>query len=283
MQSQTLRGTLLPIALIIVAGCRAEDPVPRLLKERLEAVLDLGRKEPTPDELRDALLRQLRGTSLPQEGHAPSGTAPFPSRETINDFYTTHGHRLIWSDGAGKIVPVTTTLHEALRHAGDHGLVPEDYAVSRLEALEKEIRKGGSDERAATRAADFDLLATTAFFRYATDVSTGRVHPDEVESDWHTKPLELDLVKALDEALTLNDLAKLLEALPPPHPGYARLRQSLAKLREIEAAGGWPTVPPGPKLGLGSRGSRVALLRQRLSEGSSGHANRAPATAPSRS
>jgi hypothetical protein len=32
-------------------------------------------------------------------------------------------------------------------------------------------------------------------------VSTGRIHPDEVESDWHTNPPELNVVEALDAAL----------------------------------------------------------------------------------
>jgi len=55
-----------------------------------------------------------------------------------------------------------------------------------------------------------------------------------------------------------------LEHAPPQHPGYARLRTALPGLREIEAKGGWPLIPDGPKLARGSRSPRVALLRQRL-------------------
>ena len=252
---QSGRAALLVFLTLVAAGCRGEDPLPQRLKERLASVFDAGAKDPTPDELRQALVRQLR---------VAPGTVP--SRETINDFYAQHGHRLIWSDGSGKAAPATTTLLEALRRAEDHGLNPAEYASERLDALAKQIGEGGSDERAAATLADFDLLLTTAFFRYASDVSTGRVHPDEVQKDWHTNPPELDLAKALDEALARNNLATLLESLPPPHPGYARLRQSLRNLREVEAAGGWPTIPPGPKLASGSTGPRVAMLRRRLSE-----------------
>jgi len=265
-----MRRSLLLVALVIVAGCGADDPVPARLKARLDSVLDIARKEPTPDEVRDALLRQLRQAPLPDAEHAPSGTTPFPSRETIRDFYARHADHLVWSDGTHGTVTQTATLLGALRSAGDHGLVPQDYAVERLEALEREIRAKGRDDRAAERLADFDLLATTAFFRYASDLSTGRIHPDEVQRDWHTNPPELDLVKALEDALARGDLARLIASLPPPHPGYARLCQGLGKLREIEAAGGWSTIPPGAKIGPGSRGERVALLRHRLGDSSPG-------------
>jgi murein L,D-transpeptidase YcbB/YkuD len=58
----------------------------------------------------------------------------------------------------------------------------------------------------------------------------------------------------------------VLEALPPPHAGYARLHDALKDLRELGAAGGWPSIPEGPTLEAGSLGPRVDLLRQRLFE-----------------
>jgi murein L,D-transpeptidase YcbB/YkuD len=105
---------------------------------------------------------------------------------------------------------------------------------------------------------------TAALFRYASDLSSGRLQPQEVEEDWHTRPPDLDLVAALHDAIGKDTLESLLESLPPPHPGYERLRETLAKLREVEAQGGWPTVPEGPKLERGARGPRVSRLRQRL-------------------
>ena len=234
MRTWTARAVVLP-AMIVVASCSAGDPVPKRLQERLASVFDTGPKAPTSDELRDALVRQLRV--------APATGEAFPSRATIEDFYTRHGHRLVWSDASGKLVPATATLLDALRRAGDHGLVADDYGVGRLDALEKEISGAAKEPRAADRLADFDLLATTALFRYASDLSTGRLHPDEVAKDWRTNPPELDVVHHVDAAIASGDLAMLLHELPPPHPGYARLQQALVKLREIEASGGWPSDP----------------------------------------
>jgi len=247
MSKPVWRRAILPV-LIILSACGAEDPIPRRVKARLESIFENGPKEPTPDEVRVALLRQLRTA------------AAFPSRKSIDDFYAKHGHRLVWSDPSGKLLPTGTALLDALRRAGDHGLNPDDYAVDRLDSLQKGMASGGAE-----RLADFDLLLTSAFFRYASDLSTGRLHPDEVQSGWHTNPTELDVAAALDEALAKNDLTKLLESLPPPHPGYARLRQSLLKLREIDAAGGWPEIPKGPKK-VGPSDPRSALLQKRLDQ-----------------
>ncbi|HET6224370.1 MAG TPA: L,D-transpeptidase family protein, partial [Dongiaceae bacterium] len=47
-------------------------------------------------------------------------------------------------------------------------------------------------------------------------------------------------------------------------PGFWRLRAALPGYRAIAVAGGWPSVPAGPKLELGARDPRVEALRARL-------------------
>lgn len=243
--------------LILLGGCRGSEPFPDRMKARLQSVFDTH-DEPTPDEVRAALSRELRVT--------PEGGSAFPSRQTIDEFYTKRTYRPAWFDDTGKLLTETTALLEALSSADAHGLDPADYSVDRLRTLEKEIREGRDDEAAATRLADFDLLATAAFLRYASDVSTGRLHPDEVAKEWHTNSPEIDPAAGLSDALAQHDLARLIESLPPPHPGYARLCKSLAELRQIEAAGGWTTIPPGPKMKTGSRDPRWALVQERLGQ-----------------
>jgi murein L,D-transpeptidase YcbB/YkuD len=227
MQFRKSRGALLFTGLVLAAACGREQPTPAQLQARLASLLH---DEPSPDAKR------------------------------IDAFYAAHAHRLVWSDANGKPTRAAATLIAALRRAGEHGLNPEDYAASRLEALDKELRSDGSAERLT----NFDLLATIGCFRYASDLSTGRVHPDEVKSEWKSEAPALDIGKPLDAALAGKDIARFLESLPPQHPGYARLRQALAKLREIEAAGGWPVIPAGQKMKSGSTDPRVAQLRRRL-------------------
>ncbi len=254
------------VVLLAAADCGPCGPIPKRLEARLKSVADVGRPDLSRDEVEQALARQLRVAPVPAEGGENLSNPVFPTRETLTEFYVNNGHRLAWCDDSGRILPSTTTLLDALRRAGEHGLNPEDYALSRLDLLGAQIGKAPLDDAAVARLADFDLLMTAAFFRYASDLSTGRVHPDEIRNDWHTNLPDLDPLTKLDRALEGDNLPQLLGTLPPPHPGYARLREALKGLHEIEAAGGWPAIPDGPKLEPGSRGPRVLLLRQRLSE-----------------
>jgi murein L,D-transpeptidase YcbB/YkuD len=253
------------IVLLAAPSCSSPDPIPHRLVERLKSAAGVD-KNLTPDEVEQALTREMRTVPVPAEGAAHQPGKVFPTRETLATFYEQNGNRLAWCDDAGKVLPSTTTLLETLRRAGDHGLDPEDYALSRLDVLREKIGQGDLDDAAVARLADFDLLMTAAFFRYASDLSTGRLHPDEIRDDWHTSSTELDPLTGLGEVRESGKLAELLDALPPPHAEYASLCKALKELRQVEAAGGWPVIPEGPKLAQGSRGPRVALLRQRLAQ-----------------
>lgn len=254
------------VVLFAAAACGPRGPIPRRLEARLKAGAEVERPDLSRDEVQQALGRQLREAPVPAGGGENLSNPVFPTRETLTEFYANNGHRLAWCDDSGRILPSTTTLLDALRRADEHGLDPEDYALSRLDLLEAQIGKPPLDDAAVARLADFDLLMTAAFFRYASDLSTGRVHPDEIRNDWHTNLPDLDPLTKLDRALEGDNLPQLLGTLPPPHAGYARLREALKGLHEVEAAGGWRAIPGGPKLEPGSGGPRVFLLRQRLFE-----------------
>ncbi len=264
---RSVLGRAWPVLLVVlVAACGPRDTIPGRLEARLKSFGDGGRPDLSRDEVQQALARQLRSAPVPAEGGVNRSNPVFPTRDTLREFYANNGQRLAWCDDSGGLLPSTKTLLDALRRAGEHGLDPEDYALSRLDLLGTQIGKPPFDDAAVARLADFDLLMTAAFFRYAADLSTGRVHPDEIRNDWHTNPPELDPLTKLDQARKDGTLAELLEALPPPHAGYARLREALRGLRQVEAAGGWPAIPDGPELGPGSRGPRVLILRKRLAE-----------------
>lgn len=245
-----LASLLLIPVLCATSACRHGEGGQKPFQKRLESLLNALRPGPSPDEVSQALSRQLRTTSTP---------GAFPTRETLEHFYRGQGDRLAWCDESGTILPRTRIVLEALRDAGEQGLDPADYAPDRLEALQSAIAR-----KDVSRLADFDLLVTGTFFRYASDLSTGRVHPDEVRSDWHTNSPEIDYVDVLSRSLEKDEIRELLEALAPPHRGYARLREALGPLRAAAAAGGWPVIPEGPSIGSGSHGPRVALLRRRL-------------------
>jgi murein L,D-transpeptidase YcbB/YkuD len=259
--------------LLSTAGlaCRSGQEIANRIEEILGGVSDRGgRSEPDRDEIRQALERQLRTAPVPAQGADRPSSPAFPTRRTLVDFYARRAQRLAWCSESGGILPEAEALLKALRNAGDDGLDPGLYAVAQLERLRDAMGARGGAEAPVTQWADFDLLMTTAFFRYASDLTTGRVHPDEIRSEWMTEPPELDLAGALDGALADHSLPKLLESLPPPHPGYDRLRDALKELRRTAGDGGWPAIPAGPALKKGARGERVALLKKRLGTASEG-------------
>jgi len=260
------RLPVLLAVLLATSDCSSSKSPPRYLEERLTSIVDVKTPDLSRDEVQQALARQMRVAPVPAKGGANLSNPVFPTRETLTTFYANNGHRLAWSDDSGKLLPSTRTLLDALRRAGEHGLDPQDYALDRLDLLSAQVGAGPLDDATVARLADFDLLMTAAFLRYASDLSTGRVHPDEIRNDWHTNPPELDPLTKLDEAFEGDKLAELLEDLPPPHTGYVRLREALQGLREVQAAGGWMAIPDGPTLKMGSREPRVLLLRQRLSQ-----------------
>ena len=265
--------------LLLGAACRTDRPIQRVLEARLKSLADLGKPDLSSDDLRQALARQLRATPKGAKEGPGAAKPAFPTRNTLQDFYADNAYRLAWFEDTGRSRPSSKIFLEALRRAGEHGLDPEDYYLSDLQRRQERIGKAPLDESAATSLADFDLLMTSSFFRYASDLSTGRVHPDEIRNDWRTNPPDLDVLKMLGQALRTNKLPELLESLPPPQADYARLREGLRELREIKAAGGWPVIPAGPELRPGSRGERVSLLRRRLAERAGGKGGSRPASA----
>ncbi|MDQ7250714.1 L,D-transpeptidase family protein [Dongia sedimenti] len=60
------------------------------------------------------------------------------------------------------------------------------------------------------------------------------------------------------------DRLTLLRDALPVDPGFWRLRDAFSAYRALAAAGGWGSVPDGPKLDLGAAGPRVDALRRRL-------------------
>ena len=77
------------------------------------------------------------------------------------------------------------------------------------------------------------------------------------------------------------DLQALLRETLPVDPGFWRLRDAFSAYRALAAAGGWGSVPDGPKLELGAAGPRVDALRRRL-VATADLAPTAPATGASR-
>jgi murein L,D-transpeptidase YcbB/YkuD len=180
--------------------------------------------------------------------------SPLP-REALERFYQAEQFQPVWLGPEGPNRRARL-LYERLRQARSEGLVPQHYLLERIEPL-----WSSTGQRAM---ACLELLLSSAFFDYVRDVRRGRFEPAEVAPLWHIEPVAVDSVNMLRLALVADDFAAALDALPPEHPAYRRLRKALARYRALEAQGGWPELPSGPTLRPGEQDPRVRLLRRRL-------------------
>ena len=154
----------------------------------------------------------------------------------LREFYTPIRFEPVWGPDPGGVARAALAL-EALLGARDHGLVPAHYGLGPL----RRRAEPATPEAAVQR----ELLLTDALLRYAVDLRTGRLRPAAAQPDWGIPaPEREDPVRELAEAVEAGTLASWLEALPPPHQGYARL---VTALRELHAAADRPGGRAGPR------------------------------------
>ena len=180
-------------------------------------------------------------------------------------FYERRGYLPAWSDDSGPVVLVDELI-EAIDQADREGFRPADYHLDGLQATLAEVRRNQKNRSPLNprRLADLDLLATDAFLILGSHYLAGRINPETIDPEWMANRREADLADVLQKALDAGRIKGALEELLPQQPGYGRLKEALLHYRRLAADGGWPQVPEGPKMQPGDRGSRVAVLRERL-------------------
>ncbi|MDP9103582.1 MAG: L,D-transpeptidase family protein, partial [Pseudomonadota bacterium] len=145
------------------------------------------------------------------------------------------------------------TILATLQDAESHGFRPGEFLPPELSSLM-------SSPNPADRARGDTLLR--AYIRYARAQHGLRI--SNWPKNWALRPAPYDAEADFNFAVSQDRLAQWIETLPPPFDRYRLLKAALVKYRAIEAAGGWPTIDPGPELKLGATGPRVAALRKRL-------------------
>lgn len=207
-------------------------------------------------------VQELIRTRLEAEGAAPvlvAGGEAIHAAAALPRFYEARGYAPAWSRDGVATDGVAVLLREIGR-SREEGLRPADYHLDRIRALDRSVRSTGNPRALA----DLDLLVTDAFMVLGSHYLAGRVNPATIDAEWYANRREADFARRLQQALDDDDVGTALRSLLPPQPGYARLRQALARYRAVAAAGGWPRVAEGPTLHPGEAGDRVAALRARL-------------------
>lgn len=165
----------------------------------------------------------------------------------LRAFYQPRGWRPAWMDSADKLISTLASAdQEGLRTDGLH-----------LAAINQRRAAGGT-----SGLAEQDLLLTDALLRYAFAMRGQRVDPTRLEEDWFLPTPSFDPLAFLQEHA--RDMTSALRGLQPPFAGYQLLRQKLAELKAIAAAGDWPKVPVGATIKPGDTDERIPAVRARL-------------------
>jgi len=202
----------------------------------------------------DALRQRIEELGL--ESAPTIDGEPIAATTLIPALYQQREYELAWTEGMMK------ELLERVVRSVDDGLTPDDFHAAQLGARIDRVSK---DSDPAFRA-DTELLFTDALARLAITLKYGKLDPSNLDPAWNfSRNLEMkDPVKVVNDALTSGAVVEFLESMDPTSEHYDRLRQALVVYRELQADGGWSTIPSGPVLEVESVDPRAKILRKRL-------------------
>jgi len=176
--------------------------------------------------------------------------------DPVARFYKAHEFKAAWNRDA---VP---QVIQAIQGVYADGLNPSDYHIGTIQKLD-ELREHGTT---VELEAALDLLLTDAVAAVFDHVRYGKVRPELLDRRWNVDPR--DGAPPLDEQVNRvvgsSDPIAAIEAEKPDHFIYRGLKRELARLRTIEAKGGWAAIPPGRSVTPGDEDPRVPRVRARL-------------------
>lgn len=181
--------------------------------------------------------------------------------KALRNLYQARSYKPLFVDSNG-VKDIVNSLRTTLTNkAAENGLRDLDYWTP---AIQTRIKPGASIQTLA----ELDLLLAQSFYRYASDLATGRLNPQELTqniADIEFPKRELKDLSAL--AALLDDGKKLeegLQNLAPQNVAYVGLGDALARLTLIRQSGGWPALKPVKAIKPGASDANVPAIRARM-------------------
>lgn len=184
---------------------------------------------------------------------------PEQADQLLLSLYMDNGMKPFWVAEHG-VQARAGELLAVLDRAEEDGLDPARYRPAAIAAL--------LPARDAESLARLELMLTLALNAYITDMRKGWAASTRLDTRLlaavRDSDSETDVAEVVREGLRRSDLADFLARQAPQHRAYQALKKLLAQYRRLEAAGGWPQIPPGGKLEPGVADHRLELLARRL-------------------
>jgi L,D-transpeptidase YcbB len=180
-------------------------------------------------------------------------------------FYERRKYRPAWSESG---VPNDASVHlfTAIGEAPYHGLRPKDYHYRQIGFMISEMMEAGKKEKSLPLSvyAHFDLLLTHSYLKYASDLLTGKVNPNNLEIIWEAHPRSKDLARHLQNALSDNRVQSSLHELEPSYDQYRLIKDQLKSFLDLKHSGKWQSPGPLPVLHKNDTGRYVMAVREFL-------------------
>ena len=207
--------------------------------------------------LADELLRQ-RLDALQETPKPTLAGVRLAAPQLLAEAYAERGFAFAW------VNPRQVTDFIALaEQSSEAGLRPADF---HLPEISKRLPNADPAGLQGEDRVQIEILLSDGLLRLLHHGRYGKVDPRAIDKNWNHDdgPKGDALVADLRRALAAPQLKSAVSALRQEPGFYTRLKEGLAHYRALAAAGGWPTIPAGPKLEPGVNDERVPLIRDRL-------------------
>ncbi len=179
-------------------------------------------------------------------------------------FYRQRAYATAWIE-RGKISKNGEELLKELKRSGEEGLQESFYDVPQIDSLRSELEVSSvPNDSLPSRLVRLDVLMTTAFLNYASDLLTGRINPGELHVIWEVYPQKTDLEQYLEQALEHKKIRESLNRLRPAYNQYELLKKAFRKLAADQSTGGWPLPGNFSTLKEKDSGENVIKLKKYL-------------------
>jgi len=177
-------------------------------------------------------------------------------KSTVDSLYDARGGEPAWT-----LPKEGESVRDAILAIAQDGLEPADYHLAAIDTL-LAARK---DHRTEEGDADLELLLSDAVAAMVDDVRYGKVRAKELDPHWNVDARKdaPPLVAAVERVADAGDPQGAIEKEKLDHFIYKGLKAELARLEQVEKAGGWQEIPGGP-IAPGKSDSRIMLVRARL-------------------
>ena len=176
--------------------------------------------------------------------------------DVLASFYRDAGYDALWTDDAEDDRARLEAFADALAEAGAHALPMVSYRTETLRAILGDVRTEADRARAEAELSELYLA-------YARDLQSGVLEPDEIDAGIKRSAPRRDPSALLTE-LQEGEPARVMRALVPQSPEYARLMRARLEFERLINSGGWGAPAASRRLDPGDRGVDVIALRGRL-------------------